>query len=97
MRLELSYDGARSMLGAPAMASAVVVGSQRDVAALLASPPIFRYQVSADAADTVRLELRPEDVRLPPDVHVTVRTLRPTSVALTFAPKSGAAPKSAAR
>jgi hypothetical protein len=65
---------------------AIVAGAPRELIKLATTQPLIRRQVTADAPDTLVLDLRPEDVVLPPDVDAVVRDVQPRSVTLRFEP-----------
>ncbi|MDB4873607.1 MAG: hypothetical protein JWM41_53 [Gemmatimonadetes bacterium] len=65
---------------------AIVAGAPRELIKLTTTLPLIRRQVTADAPDTLVLDLRPEDVVLPPDVDAVVRDVQPRSVTLRFEP-----------
>jgi hypothetical protein len=77
--------GARLAAPAPAV-RALVSGPARELLALGAEPPVVRRAVAAGAPDTVRLELEPADLELPPGAgRVRVRGFRPRAVTLRLA------------
>lgn len=63
---------------------ALIVGPPRELLKLNTSLPTIRRQISADAPDTLVIDLRPEDVALPPGVEAVVREIEPRSVTLRF-------------
>jgi hypothetical protein len=65
---------------------AIVAGSPKELIKLTSSPPVIRRRVTADAPDTLVLDLRPEDVALPPGVDAVVRDVQPRSLTLRFEP-----------
>jgi hypothetical protein len=56
---------------------AFVSGRRRDVLRLVQSPPVLQRAITEDTPDSVRLELREQDLDFPPGVDVRVRDLRP--------------------
>lgn len=69
---------------APPDVRALVIGRARDLLQLYSTPPVIRRLVRADVGDTVTIELRPEDVDLPPDIDAIVRDVQPRQVTLRF-------------
>ena len=65
---------------------AIVAGSPKELIKLNSSAPMIRRQVTADSPDTLVIDLRPEDVILPPGVDAVVRDLQPRSATLRFEP-----------
>ncbi|MEO7085283.1 MAG: hypothetical protein ABI442_03610 [Gemmatimonadaceae bacterium] len=63
---------------------AIVAGSPNQLIKLTTTPPVVRRQITADAPDTLVLDLRPEDVILPPGVEAVVRDIQPRSLTLRF-------------
>jgi hypothetical protein len=63
---------------------AIVAGAPKELIKLNSTPPVIRRQISADAPDTVVVDLRPDDVRLPDGVDAVVRDVQPRSVTLRF-------------
>lgn len=63
---------------------AIVAGSPKELIKLSSTPPIIRRKVTADAPDTLVLDLRPEDVVLPDGVDAVVRDVQPRSLTLRF-------------
>lgn len=84
VRFETSFDTARILTGPTPVVRALVAGRARDLLKLYDSPPVVRRVITDDAPDSVALELRPEDVYLPPDVDAIVRDVQPRSVVLVF-------------
>jgi len=63
---------------------AIVAGSPRELIKLSSTLPAIRRQITADAPDTLVIDLRPEDVLLPEGVDAVVRDVEPRSVTLRF-------------
>jgi len=63
---------------------AYVAGAPSDLLKLNSAPPMVRREITADAPDTLVIDLRPEDVILPPGVDVVVRDIDPKSITLRF-------------
>ncbi|MEO6878627.1 MAG: hypothetical protein ABI205_09120, partial [Gemmatimonadaceae bacterium] len=70
----------------PAALQAIIAGSPKELIKLSSSPPIIRRQITADAPDTLVVDLRPEDVVLPEGVDAVVRDVQPRSLTLRFEP-----------
>ncbi len=65
---------------------AIIAGAPKELIKLSTNPPVIRRQISADAPDTLVLDLRPSDVILPEGVDAVVRELQPRTVTLHFEP-----------
>ena len=65
---------------------AIVAGSPKQLIKLSTTPPSIRRQITADAPDTLVLDLRPEDVMLPDGVDAVVRDVQPRQLTLRFEP-----------
>jgi YbbR domain-containing protein len=65
---------------------AIVAGSPKQLIKLSTTPPTIRRQVTADAPDTLVIDLRPEDVILPDGVDAVVRDVQPRQLTLRFEP-----------
>jgi len=65
---------------------AIVAGSPKQLIKLSTTPPTIRRQITADAPDTLVLDLRPEDVILPDGVDAVVRDVQPRQLTLRFEP-----------
>jgi hypothetical protein len=63
---------------------AIVAGSPKELIKLNTSQPVIRRQVTADAPDTLVIDLRPSDVILPEGVDAVVRDVQPRSATLLF-------------
>ena len=63
---------------------AIVAGSPKQLIQLSSNPPVIHRQITADAPDTVVLDLRPEDVVIPNGVEAVVRDVQPRSLILRF-------------
>jgi YbbR domain-containing protein len=61
-----------------------VAGAPTELLKLNSSPPVVRREITADAPDTLVVDLRPEDVILPSGVNVVVREISPKSITLRF-------------
>jgi len=56
---------------------AFVVGRRRDLLQLLQTPPVLQRAVTDDSPDSVRIELREQDLDLPSGSDARVRDLKP--------------------
>ena len=88
VRLNLQADSGVVIAGEPPVLTAQVVGRGREVQLLkiLATEAEVLVSVSDTATDSIRVNLRPTDVLLPPsfDEHVDVRTVEPNVFTLRF-------------
>ena len=65
---------------------AIVAGAPKELIKLNSSLPFIRRQITADAPDTLVLDLRPADVVLPDGINAVVRDVQPRSLTLRFEP-----------
>jgi YbbR domain-containing protein len=63
---------------------AIIAGSPKQLIKLSSTPPLIHRQVTADAPDTLVIDLRPEDVVLPDGVDAVVRDVQPRQLTLRF-------------
>ncbi|MGH7617683.1 MAG: hypothetical protein ACREPM_10675 [Gemmatimonadaceae bacterium] len=63
---------------------AIVAGSPKELIKLNSSLPVIRRTITAEAPDTLVIDLRPQDVVLPEGVDAVVREVEPRSVTLRF-------------
>jgi YbbR domain-containing protein len=68
----------------PPEVQALVAGSPRDLLQLSSGPLVIRRQITADAPDTLVIDLQPSDVTLPEGVDAVVRNILPRSITLRF-------------
>src|SRR6059058_1457724 len=61
-------DSSLVLRDAPPQFQAIVAGSPKELIKLNSAQPLIRRQVTADAPDTLVVDLRPEDVVLPAGV-----------------------------
>lgn len=87
VRFQPSFDPSLQVVGELPTIRALVVGSGRELLKLYSSPPTIRRSIGEDVPDTLELNLRPEDVDLPPGVEAIVRGVEPRRVTLVFAPE----------
>ncbi len=65
---------------------AIIAGSPKQLIKLSSTPPVIRRTLTADAPDTVVIDLRPDDVTLPDGVDAVVRDIQPRHLTLRFEP-----------
>jgi hypothetical protein len=63
---------------------AMVAGAPSELLKLNSALATVRREIPADAPDTLVIDLRPEDVLLPPGVDAVVREVAPRSITLRF-------------
>jgi hypothetical protein len=63
---------------------AIVAGSPKELIKLSTTAPVVHRQITADAPDTLVIDLRPADVTLPEGVDAVVRDIEPHSLTLRF-------------
>jgi hypothetical protein len=68
----------------PPQLQAIIAGAPKELIKLSSTVPMVRRQISADAPDTLVLDVRPEDVVLPEGVQAVVRDVQPRSFTLRF-------------
>jgi hypothetical protein len=90
VHVALTLDTAVTLLEPPEDVRAFVVGRRRDLFKLIASPPTIQRAVTDDARDSVRIELRLQDLDLPNGADISVRDLRPRLITFRLQRKSGA-------
>ena len=79
--MELS-EGSAQVLMLPNPVRALVTGRRRDFIRLLQSPPMLRREITRNAADSARVELRPVDIILPQGTEARVTDLQPRTLVL---------------
>jgi hypothetical protein len=84
VRFETMLDSSLVLRDPPPTIEALIAGSPNDLIKLGANPPVIRRQITADAPDTLVIDLRPADVTLPDGVDGVVRDVSPRSVTLRF-------------
>lgn len=98
VRVAPLLDGSARLAARPPRVRARVTGPARELLVLSTQPPVLRRPITARAPDTLRLDLLPEDVELPPGVtRVRVRELKPRSIVLRLAPSATGASARPAR
>jgi hypothetical protein len=73
----LTLDTTVVLADSPAPVRALITGRRRDLFKLISSPLTLQRAVTDDARDSVRIELREQDLDIPPGTDVTVRNLQP--------------------
>ncbi|MEP6836295.1 MAG: hypothetical protein ABJB74_23095 [Gemmatimonas sp.] len=77
VRVALDLDATIALAEAPPTVRAYVVGRRRDLFKLISSPPTFQRAITEDDRDSVRVELRAQDLDMPAGTDISVRDLRP--------------------
>ncbi len=89
--VSLTLDTAVTLVEPPAAVRAFVVGRRRDLFKLISSPPIIQRAVTEDARDSVRIELRVQDLDIPAGAEISVRDLRPRLLTFRLRRNNGSA------
>lgn len=77
VRIALDLDKTVALAEAPPTVRAYVVGRRRDLFKLISSPPTLQRAITEDDRDSVRIELRAQDLDMPAGTDISVRDLRP--------------------
>lgn len=77
VRIALDLDATVALAEAPPTVRAYVVGRRRDLFKLISSPPTLQRAITEDDRDSVRIELRAQDLDMPAGTDISVRDLRP--------------------
>ncbi len=77
VRVALTVDSAVTLSDAVVPVRAFVVGSRRDLFRLRQSPPVLHRAITDDTPDSVRIEVREQDLDLPPGTQARVTDLSP--------------------
>lgn len=77
VRVALDLDKTVALAEAPPTVRAYVVGRRRDLFKLISSPPTLQRAITEDDRDSVRIELRAQDLDMPAGTDISVRDLRP--------------------
>ena len=72
---------------APPQLQAIVAGPPNQLIKLGSTIPVIRKRITADAPDTLVLDLRPQDVALPAGVDAVVQDVQPRRLMLRFEPR----------
>ncbi len=84
VRFQPVLDSTLAMREQPTPIRALVAGSPKELIKLGADALVIRRRITADAPDTLVLDLRPTDVMIPDGVDAVVREVWPSSLALRF-------------
>ncbi len=84
VRFAPQLDSSLALREAPRPVSAFVIGRRGELMKLVANAPTIRRPIDDEVPDTVVLELRPDDVELPPNVDARVRDVQPRRLTLYF-------------
>jgi YbbR domain-containing protein len=77
-------DSSLVLRGQVPQLQAIIAGAPNQLIKLSSNAPVIRRQITADAPDTLVLDLRPEDVTLPEGVDAVVQDVQPRSLTLRF-------------
>ena len=80
----LTLDAETALTGDAPPVHALVSGKRRELFKLLSAPPTLQRAVTSESGDSARLELRAQDVDLPPTSELTVRDIRPRLLLLSL-------------
>lgn len=89
VRIALDLDSTVTLADAPPTVRAYVVGRRRDLFKLISSPPTLQRAITEDDRDSVRIELRAQDLDMPTGTDVTVRDLRPRLLTFRLKRRNG--------
>lgn len=77
VNVSLTLDSAVTLTEPIGQVRAFVVGRRRDLFRLVQSPPVLQRAIADDTPDSVRIELREQDLDMPPGTSARVTDLRP--------------------
>jgi YbbR domain-containing protein len=86
VKFSLTLDSSLVLRDQPTQLQAIVAGSPKELIKLSSNPPQIHRQVTADAPDTLQVDLHPSDVILPDGVDAVIRDVQPRSLVLRFEP-----------
>ena len=86
VRFSLTLDSSLVLRDQPTQLQAIVAGSPKELIKLGSNPPQIHRQITADAPDTLQVDLHPSDVILPDGVDAVIRDVQPRSLVLRFEP-----------
>ena len=89
VRIALDLDSTLTLADPPPTVRAYVVGRRRDLFKLISSPPTLQRAITEDDRDSVRIELRAQDLDMPAGTDVAVRDLRPRLLTFRFKRRNG--------
>jgi hypothetical protein len=84
VRFAPQLDSSLALREPPRAVSALVIGRRGELMKLVANAPVIRRPIDDEVPDTVILELRPNDVELPPNVDARVSDVQPRRITLYF-------------
>ncbi len=84
VNLELALDSSLILTSARPAVRAQVIGSARELYKLFSRRPVIRRSFAGDVADSVIVQLTPDDVQLPPGVDARVSAVEPQTFTLHF-------------
>ncbi len=77
VRVSLTLDSAVTLSEPVVPVRAFVIGRRRDLLRMLQSPPVLQRAITEETPDSVRIELREQDLDMPPGADARVTDLRP--------------------
>lgn len=84
VNLELVLDSSLVLTSARPAVRAQVIGSTRELYKLFSQRPVVRRSFAGDVADSVVVQLTPDDVQLPPGIDARVSAVEPQTFTLRF-------------
>jgi hypothetical protein len=84
VNLELALDSSLVLTSARPAVRAQVIGSARELYKLFSQRPVIRRSFAGDVADSVIVQLSPDDVQLPPGIEARVSAVEPQTFTLHF-------------
>jgi hypothetical protein len=82
--LDLVLDSSLVLTSARPAVRAQVIGSARELYKLFSQRPVIRRSFTGDVADSVVVQLTPDDVQLPPGIDARVSAVEPQTFTLRF-------------
>ena len=82
--LELVLDSSLVLTSQRPAVRAQVIGSARELYKLFTQRPVVRRSFTGDVADSVVVQLTPDDVQLPPGIDARVSAVEPQTFTLRF-------------
>lgn len=93
VRVSLTLDTAITLTQVPPEVHAFVVGRRRDLFKLVGSPLTLQRAITQSAGDSLQIELREQDLDLPPRSEIAVRDLTPRLMTIHLRRKDAVARK----
>ncbi|MBC8088857.1 MAG: hypothetical protein H7Z40_16455 [Phycisphaerae bacterium] len=90
VQVSLTLDTAITLVESPPVVRAFVVGRRRDLFKLVASPLTLQRAVTQNDRDSVSIELREQELTVPPGSGIAVRDLDPRLLTFRLRRKDGA-------